>query len=234
MILLEDLGLLFDNRDVVGNEPDEPDSSDSDDELGSPLLNVNTEGVDDGEVDEEAEDEAEEEMPSDDDSSATILCQKVNYILNQMDEINLKSAEFLDALSWGNATCTRDPKIRIERTMLLHDPKLEGILNCWAFPPRLPGLKKARARGANATMKKFTIDFIKKCASLELEKLAPFLLSPAEDSEDVQTQNLIATDFKQLSKTMQNETPLLWNVLDSLTQRPDMRKPISKDTKKVC
>jgi len=88
MILLEDLELLFDNRDVVGNEPDEPDSSDSDDELGSPLLNVNTEGVDDGEVDEEAEAEAEEEMPSDDDSSAVPTVLKILKIKLDSELLN--------------------------------------------------------------------------------------------------------------------------------------------------
>ena len=35
MTLKEDFGGLFDNRDLNGNEPDEPDTSDSDSDLES-------------------------------------------------------------------------------------------------------------------------------------------------------------------------------------------------------
>jgi hypothetical protein len=223
MTLEEDFGDIFDTRDVNGNESDEPDTSDSDSDLESIDLGIEIFGED--------EEVVEEDQESLDQVPLSTSAQKVKHILDEMDRINLKLADFLDALSWGDIANTQDPKIRTERTILLRDPKLEGILNRWAHPPRVPGSKKKRPQGATAVMKGFTLKFMKEEISRGLEKLAPFLVSPV--SEDVQTATLIRTGFDELSEKMKSETPLLWSLLEALTQHPKPRKTRKKDPKKV-
>jgi len=221
MTLEEDFSDLFNNRDLNGNEPDEPDTSDSDSDLES-----NDAGTD------FSEDEAvEEDREQPDPVPLSFSAQKVKHILEEMDRINLKLADFLDALSWGDAANTQDPKIHTERTMLLRNPKLESILNRWAHPPRSPGSKKRRPEGATTVMRGFTLKFMTEEISRGLEKLAPNLVSPVSD--DVRTATLISTGFDELSEKMRSETPLLWSLLKALTQHPKPHKPRKKNPKKV-
>jgi hypothetical protein len=96
MLLEEDFGDLFNNRDLNGNEPDELDTSDSDSDLES---NLDTE-TDFGE--DELEEAVEEDQEQLDQVPLSFSAQKVKHILEEMDRINLKLADFLDALSWGD------------------------------------------------------------------------------------------------------------------------------------
>jgi len=223
MPLEEEFGDLFNNRDLNGNEPDEPDTSDSDSDLES-----NDAETDFGE-DEETVEEDKEQL---DEVPLSFLAQKVKHILEEMDRIYLNLADFLDVLSWGDVANTQDPKIRVKRTILLGNPKLHSILNRWAHPPRLPRSKKKRPEGATTVMRGFTLQFMKEEISRGLEKLAPYLVSPVSD--DVRTATLISTGFDELSEKMKSETPLLWSLLKALTQHPKPRKPRRKDPKKVC
>jgi len=205
MTLDEEIRNLFDNRDVNGNEPDdEPDTdSDSDLELNDPETETFR---DDVEVVEEDKEQLEEVPMS-------AGAQKTKHILEEMDKIGLKASEFINVLSWGDISSTQDPKIRSERTRLLHDPMLEDILHRWAHPPRLPGSKKKRPQGATVIMRKFSLEFMKKEISQGLEKLAPFLVSPVSD--DVRTETLIGTGFDELSEKMKAGTLLLWSLLEA-------------------
>jgi hypothetical protein len=51
----------------------------------------------------------------------------VKHIFNEMDLINFKLANFLDALSWGDVGNTQDPKIRAK------EQYYQAIQNCIAF-----------------------------------------------------------------------------------------------------
>lgn len=219
---------LFDNRDVGtdGNES-EPECEPSDIEL------------EESEVGEQPEDDFEEEEPRYEDedtiqSGPTNLRDKVKFVMHAFDEVNLKIADFLDAISWGDPACTQDAKIRVERSVLLRDGKLEDILHRWAYPPRQHGSKKRRPQGAYPIMKSFSINFFRDSASTELESLADFLHSSAEDSEDVAMANLLKTGFGGLSDKMQSKAPFLWTLIQSLADRPGARKETGKDKRKVC
>ena len=152
MTIEEDFGDLFDNRDLNGNEPDELNTSDSDSDLES-----NDTATEIFSEDEEAVEEDQEKL---DQVPLSLSAQKVKHILGEMDHINFKLANFLNALSWGDVANTQDPKICTERTILLCDPKLHSILNRWAHPPRLPGSKKKRPEGATTIMRTFTLKFM--------------------------------------------------------------------------
>ncbi|PPR00408.1 hypothetical protein CVT26_009693 [Gymnopilus dilepis] len=217
---------LFDNRDVGidGNES-EPEEVPSDLEM------------EDSDVEEEPEEEGgeeeEEEIEEISEGDSTELRDKVKSLLEVFDEKNLKVVDFLDAISWGDTACTKDAKVRNERTILLRDKKLGGILHRWARPPRRPGSNKRRALGAYPIMKDFAVDFLKNLASTELERLAKFLHSSADGSEDVRTSNLLKTGFKDLSTTMHAHAPVFWTLLESLMDRPSAREETKKEKTKI-
>ncbi|PPQ88289.1 hypothetical protein CVT26_011433 [Gymnopilus dilepis] len=130
---------LFDNRDVGidGNESaPEDDPSDMETE--------DSEVEEDQEASESEEEDAEEDEETSESESVHDLRDKVRSILDEFDNHNLKVIDFLDALSWGDRACTGDAKIRVERTILLKDAKLKGILHHWAVPPRRQGSNKRR------------------------------------------------------------------------------------------
>ncbi|KAJ7094820.1 hypothetical protein C8R44DRAFT_585134, partial [Mycena epipterygia] len=53
---------------------------------------------------------------------------KILHILTFMDGQNITLVNLLDAISWGDADCTLNAKIRNDRTALLKSPELPGIL----------------------------------------------------------------------------------------------------------
>ena len=138
----------------------------------------------------------------------------VKDILIEIDKRGFSVAKFLDGLSWGDTACTQDPKIRYERTSLLHDPQLVNILHRWISPPRPPKSKKKQPEGASPAMTQFVIEYTKKTLSDELENLAPYLVSTTKD--DVKIERLISTTFEQFEKDMLDAAPFLWGVLERL------------------
>lgn len=156
---------IFYTRDIEGNESEEPslpsDYSDFED--------------DNSKADEEPTSGAnldETEQPTSEDSPLEI---KVDQALKYFDSINLKVADFLDGLSWGDAACTRNAKIKMERNILFQSPKLLAILKRWATPPRPKSSSKARPKGASAIMNQFTIEHSNKSIENELGRSLPRL-----------------------------------------------------------
>jgi hypothetical protein len=109
---------IFYTRNIKGNKSKEPslhsDYSDLED--------------DNSKTDEEPTSGAnleEKEQPTSEDSP---LENKVDQALKYFDSINLKVADFLDGLSWDDAACTRNAKIKMECSILFQSPKLLAIL----------------------------------------------------------------------------------------------------------
>jgi hypothetical protein len=159
------------------------------------------------------------------------MCKKVKEVLLTMEAQDMKVADFLDALSWGNASCIVDPKVRREKTALLHDQRLPSILRRWALPPRSLNSKNRRAEGAGPLIKAFTMDWISNMISEELENIAPHLLSSTVD--DVRSTTLVATGFNELSQIMKENAPTLWALLESACIRPRKRSKSKKSNQKV-
>ncbi|KAJ3494146.1 hypothetical protein NLJ89_g10870 [Agrocybe chaxingu] len=211
---------LFDTRDVDGNEPEEPELSDTSLYEDFPIqtdtdIDMTDPGLEDSE--DEITVLAVQKSP---------LAAKVRHILEEMDRTNLKFVDFLDGVSWGDQDCTQDAKIRSERTILLHNPKLQSVLHKWAVPPRMTGSKKKRAEGASPVIKAFSVDYICDKVRVEFAEAAAHLSSPA--SVDVQVETLTETSFSTMSSLLQTKTPLLWRLLHSLTGRTTDRDDHSR------
>ncbi|KAJ3497512.1 hypothetical protein NLJ89_g10340 [Agrocybe chaxingu] len=203
-----DFDNIFDTRDIDGNEPDEPELSDG--ETNEIFLQDTPEDLDDNISDDELDEDTDAQAPT-----SSQLSSKVRHILDEMDRTNLKLADFLNGLSWGDQACTQDAKIRTEQTILLHSQQLHSILQRWAVPPRMSRSKKRRAEGASPIVNAFSIDYVRNTMHKELSDAAKPLSSPA--SMDVRVETLTETSFEGMANTLQDTAPLLFNLLYSLT-----------------
>ncbi|KJA16705.1 hypothetical protein HYPSUDRAFT_1059497 [Hypholoma sublateritium FD-334 SS-4] len=196
---------IFNNREP-DDEPPSSESDESEPDISTPPLGS-----------EEVNWEAHSETPLESE-----LATNIKETLIWMDSRGLSLVKFLNGLSWGDAACTQDPKIRYERTSLLRDPQLAVILQRWISPPRPLKSKKKQPEGASPMMKQFVFEYSKKTLSDELEKLAPYLLSSTKD--DVQTERLVSTTFEEFGTDMQEVAPFLWGVLEHLTIPLNLKK----------
>ncbi|KXN83941.1 hypothetical protein AN958_00792 [Leucoagaricus sp. SymC.cos] len=144
--------------------------------------------------------------------------EKVEKVLNYMDDVGIKLVDFLDGLSWGTPATTRSAKIQRERTLFLQNPKLVSVLQRWAKPPHNP--KKRGPRGASAALAEFTVLDICQRTSNELEKLATDLSSPSKHGQDVSEEILLATTFDLLQEKITTKAPTLWHILNYLVMHP--------------
>lgn len=204
---------VFDNRDIAGNESPLCSESESDPEtLSTTETQQNLSTV--------------MEQPSQDFviptlSKSDILSTKIKNVLKEMENQNIHVAEFLDGLSWGDADCNKDRGIINARTSLLSDPILPSILHRWAFPPRPSQSKHRRPEDAQSIMKEFAIDYIQRTTNKELQNLAPTLQSATD--EDVNSDRLASTTYKELSDDMHQYAPVLWKLLETLAIDPNSR-----------
>ncbi|KAJ7456332.1 hypothetical protein B0H11DRAFT_2160949 [Mycena galericulata] len=160
------------------------------------------------------------------------LAEKVKMVLVLMDGIGINVPIFLDGLSWGDAQCTLDAKIRYERSALLNSEELPGILHRWWKPPRSARSNKSRPKGARAIMQDFAFKCSQDVLEQELEKLAPLFKAPA--GEDVTEAELTGTSIPKLIAEVQKIAPNLWRVLMQLARshRQRERSP-KKDPAKI-
>ncbi|KAJ7670870.1 hypothetical protein DFH06DRAFT_1370098 [Mycena polygramma] len=160
------------------------------------------------------------------------LATKVKKTLVFMDGLGLNLPILLDAISWGDAACTLDAKIRYERAGLLNSTELPSILHRWWKPPRSASNKKKRPKGAKAAMQDFAFECSRQVLELELEGLSDLFKSPA--GIDVKEEELTATSFSKLIAQVKSLAPNLWRVLMQLARSPTQQKRSpKKDPSKV-
>jgi len=209
---------IFNTRDIEGNE--------------SPYTSSASEfSTDDESRDSPQGIDSDMDIDSEDNEQDADVLQKVLSVLQHMDHTKIKLADFLDALSWGNKACVQDAKVRSERTVLLHSPKLSAILNRWAIPPRSKGSKNRRAEGASTIIHDFAVQFVAREVSTELEDLAPELHSSSLDSVDIRRETLVSTSFRNLAAAMEPKAPILWKMLVRLTSRPGIQRANTSESK---
>ena len=219
---------LFDTRDVDGNESDAVDSDSEESDMAGENETQEEQIESSSDEDETVQPATLQESSS---SQASPLYTKTMQTLMFLDSINFKTADFLDGLSWGDQRCTHDAKVRIERSVLLRSPTLPVILKRWAKPPRPPGSKKKRPKGAQTVMDDFATDHLEERLSKELENIEPNMTSPP--SEDVTKKTLVETSFDNLSVTMKTKAPLLWRLLNVLGRKPRQEKNTHKNSEKA-
>lgn len=159
------------------------------------------------------------------------LPQKLEIILTTMDTLGINLPIFLDALSWGDVACTRNPKIRYARTSLMTSAELPKILRRWWKPPRSTS-HISRVKGGREAMENFAAECTEDLLNRELEAVAKFLLSPA--GEDIREENFTSIIFEELIESMKAAAPRLWSLLRSLAYTPKQeRRNKQKDPEKV-
>ena len=87
------------------------------------------------------------------------ILSKVLHILNTIDKQKMTLSLFLDALSWGDESCTANDHVRYAHTGLLVSEELPDILAHWYKSPRNKN-KGPRPVGARQAMQTFTINCV--------------------------------------------------------------------------
>ncbi|KAJ7272232.1 hypothetical protein C8J57DRAFT_1435196 [Mycena rebaudengoi] len=128
-----------------------------------------------------------------------------------MDALGINLPIFLHALSWGDASCITDAKIRYARSSLMVSKELPGILKRWLSPPRSATSHHARAKGAKSVMESFAKDCMQTSIECELEAIAPILSSPV--GNDVDEEELTGTSFVDLIEVIQDRAPHTWGLV---------------------
>src|SRR5258705_337635 len=119
-----------------------------------------------------------------------------------MDQQGINLPILLDAISWGDADCIQDTKIRYERSALMNSRELPVILHCWWKPPWSTGSKKKRPRGVAWVMESFAAECTEATLNWELEAVASSLISPV--SEYIKEETLTSLVFNKMIVSMQN------------------------------
>lgn len=136
---------------------------------------------------------------------------------------------FLDYLTWGTDRCTKDGKIKYQRTTLLQSVELPDILRRWNKPPRSSDSMK-RPAGATWLTEAFAVEVAGDVILRELKALAPLLRLPA--GRNVRAKELTGVDIPKMVKMMKETAPALWSLLERILTE-DTRAE-RKDPEKVC
>ena len=145
---------------------------------------------------------------------------KVLHIIDTINKQEMTLSLFLDALSWGDESCTANDHVRYAHTGLLVSEELLNILVCWYKPPHNKN-KGPCSAGAHQAMQTFAIYCVLQQLDREME-CAAFLFSspPSQLSETHPT----SFDFNAFTLRLRTQCPMAWRVVEwmsySNSQRP--------------
>lgn len=142
------------------------------------------------------------------------LLRKVLYVIDTMEGIGLDLVAFLEAMSWGDASCSANARIRHHRATLLKSSRLSIILRRWWRPPRPSRSHNRRPAGAACILEKFAMDCFSHVVERELEGLTPLFRSPR--GADTTEEQLTGVVFKKTIEDVKTLAPQLWHALYSL------------------
>ncbi|KAJ7262056.1 hypothetical protein C8J57DRAFT_1719626 [Mycena rebaudengoi] len=143
--------------------------------------------------------------------AGTDILAKVLTVLDCMSSQGLALPHFLDSLSWGNAACHANAKVRYHRTALMVSDELPQILERWHRPPRRSGSRQgARPAGARLVLEKFANSCVSSCIEREIKLSAPLFLSPPKELSE---EHLTSFDFNEFKSRVKRRNPTLWSLL---------------------
>ncbi|RDB26990.1 hypothetical protein Hypma_005135 [Hypsizygus marmoreus] len=219
-----DNGLFHDDIRLHSDGPLDSDSESSsmDDEDSQELLEF--------EEEENEEEDLGEDMGAGQTAGAGNMVDKVLHVLHLMAALGMDVPSFLDALSWGDDACIKNPTIRTARTKLLKSDALPGILRRWWNPPS-PSQSR-RPSGGRDKMESFVTETFTSVVDSELEALAPLFTSPTGD--DISEEELTSVVFSETSLLAHQHAPNLCSLLHDLAYTPTQRKKNAhKDPQKI-
>ncbi|KAJ7762556.1 hypothetical protein B0H16DRAFT_1807104 [Mycena metata] len=148
----------------------------------------------------------------------TDMVDKVNNVLDIIQQQGLDLAIFLDAVCWGDAACISDSKIQFARTGLMVSDELPGILQrCYNPPRRGQKGKGKRPAGGRRALLDFATHCVSDTIDREMKMSAHLFLSPPEELSE---KHLTTLDFEEMRDLMQIHAPVLWRVLRRAAYTP--------------
>ena len=120
---------------------------------------------------------------------------------------------FLDALSWGDESCTANDRVHYAHTGLLVSKELPNILVRWYKPPCNKN-KGPCPVGTHQAMQTFAIDCVLQQLDQEMECAASlFSLLPSQLSKT----HLISFDFNAFTLRLRTQCPMAWRVVERMS-----------------
>lgn len=157
------------------------------------------------------------------------LCQKVVKILEFMERESIDLPLFLDAISWGDADCISNDKIKYARTALMGSRQLPDILKRWHKPPRTKS-KGQRAKGGHDPLEKFAIACVTEKIQKEMDDAADmFKISETCIVEE----DLLSLHLNELKLEAQSQMPVFWSILESASKKK-RKKSFGGNADMVC
>lgn len=157
------------------------------------------------------------------------LCQKVVKVLEVMERENIDLPLFLDAISWGDAECISNDKVRYARTALMGSKQLPGILRRWHKPPRTRS-KGQRAKGGHENMEKFAIECMTEKIQKEMDDAADMFKIP---ETRIMEDDLLSLHLQELKLQAKHVMPVFWSILESASKKK-RKKSIGSNADMVC
>ncbi|KAH7921009.1 hypothetical protein BV22DRAFT_1132613 [Leucogyrophana mollusca] len=153
------------------------------------------------------------------------IAERVENILQYMNQLGFNLPLFLFYVCWGHHGCTTNPKIRYEHTALMVSEELPIILvNCHK-PPRTSGSHHVRAAGARRPLELFAFSCVADVVNAELDGIKSLTRCPDEQvSGDGFTSLYIEDMLLKLSSPGFGGTPKLWALLGRLTKTSAQEK----------
>lgn len=157
------------------------------------------------------------------------LCQKVVRVLETMEREGIDLPLFLDAISWGDAECISNDRVRYARTALMGSRQLPGILKRWYNPPRTKS-KGQRAKGGHDQMEKFAINCITAKIQKEMDDAADIFKIP---ETHIVEEHLLSLHLHELKLQAKDVMPVFWSILESASKKK-RKKSIGSNADMVC
>ncbi|TBU62392.1 hypothetical protein BD310DRAFT_1036622 [Dichomitus squalens] len=149
------------------------------------------------------------------------VVDRVKSILAYMESVDMNLPLFLDALSWGDAACISDPKVRYERSALMGSEELPRILKRWYKVPRASASRShhVRPQGARKALEEFALGCVEDVLDRELETSSHLFRSPPDCLSE---EGLTRFQFAEVAEALQDEAtgaPSVWRLIHGSTQR---------------
>ncbi|KAI5891102.1 uncharacterized protein SCHCODRAFT_02580387 [Schizophyllum commune H4-8] len=138
---------------------------------------------------------------------------RVRRALQGIQAAGLSLPELLDAVTWGDQACRRDPIISGACRSLMQSDLLPSMLQRWAKPPSTA--KGRRPEGGSAAVKEAARAIVQDELLDEIKAVSAHVLQ-SNDKQDLTAEELTSIRFHDIIPRVQSLAPGVWNLLRSL------------------
>ncbi|KAL1746003.1 hypothetical protein HDZ31DRAFT_35118 [Schizophyllum fasciatum] len=180
---------------------------------------------------------SEEDHPTDVDSPSEGMLPPSPYVsrvrraLQGIQAAGLSLAELLDAVTWGNSACRRDPAIAGACRSFMHSNLLPSMVQRWANPPSMP--KGKRPQGGSIAVREAAAAIVRDEMLTEIKNVSAHVLRSGAQ-QDLTAKELTSIQFHDMIPRVLSLAPTTWNLLLALaySRRQELHNT-SKNPEKV-